>query len=257
MMYYFRTYLYILIAAAVIPAIFIVRFVYKADRKEKEPPRLIVRLIIGGIISTVVALIWEKIGIGIIDRISMTDAKYYFVMFFLLVGPAEEISKYIFLKKISWRDPSFNCQFDAIVYSVSVSLGFALFENVKYVLSYGFSTALIRAVTAIPGHASFGVFMGVWYGVAKRQEVLGNVSASKLFRVIALITPILIHGAYDYIATVATDTGSYLFIIFIGALFFITYKVVKRLSAKDRYLDPNHVSVNVYDVNQDNNHNMQ
>ena len=67
-------------------------------------------------------------------------------------------------EKFSWRNPNFNYLFDAVVYAVFVSLGFAAFENIKYVFTYGLSVALTRAVTAVPGHLSFSVFMGIFYG---------------------------------------------------------------------------------------------
>ena len=89
-------------------------------------------------------------------------------MYFGVVAFSEEGAKYFLLKRRTWNSAAFNCQFDGVVYAVFVSLGFALWENISYVLMYGLSTALVRAVTAVPGHACFGVFMGVWYGLAKR-----------------------------------------------------------------------------------------
>lgn len=244
MFFFFRTYAYILIAAAIIPAIILLKKVYTADHLEPEPPALIARLVLFGVISTYIALILEKIGLGILDSADAagkitTDNQYYFYEFFLIVGPAEEIAKYVMLRVKSWKDENFNCQFDAIVYSVSVSLGFALWENIRYVFSYGFGTALVRAITAIPGHACFGVFMGVWYGVAKRQEVIGNHTASLIFRGVAIVCAALIHGAYDYLATVSDNIGNIAFIVFIVAIFFVALRSVKHLADKDRYLDPN------------------
>ncbi|MBR6350735.1 MAG: PrsW family intramembrane metalloprotease, partial [Firmicutes bacterium] len=122
-----------------------------------------------------------------------------------VVGPAEEGAKYFMLKRRSWRDPEFNCQYDGVVYAVFVSLGFALAENVEYVFMYGLGTALLRAVTAIPGHACFGVFMGIWYGAAKRLENYGNAPASKFARIMSVVMPMLIHGTYDFIATVGYE----------------------------------------------------
>ncbi|MCQ2551996.1 MAG: PrsW family glutamic-type intramembrane protease [Clostridia bacterium] len=238
MLYLFEQYAFLLIGAAVIPAVLLVRAIYKADSLEKEPSDLIVRLLIGGVISTIIATVLERVGLFVLDGINFEDStKYYMFQFFVIVGPAEEISKYILLRKMTWNHPSFNCQFDAIVYATVTSLGFALWENIKYVFSYGLGTALVRAVTAVPGHACFGVFMGVWYGVAKRQEVIGNHNASVIFRIIAIISPMIVHGAYDYIATISSDMGTLLFFAFVVIMFFIAIRVVKRLAAHDRYLD--------------------
>ena len=240
MLFLFRSYMYIMIAAAIIPAIFLIKYIYKVDRLDKEPRSLIIRLVLLGVVSTWIAVVLENIGIGILQNsVSEYDPKFAAIEFFLIVGPAEEISKYVLLRFGSWKRPEFNCQFDAIVYAVSVSLGFALWENIKYVFSYGFSVALVRAVTAVPGHACFGVFMGIWYGVAKRQEVIGNTKASAIFRWISVICPAIIHGAYDYIATCSDTKGELIFVVFIIAMFLICFKAVQRLSKNDRYLDSN------------------
>ncbi len=238
MFFFFRSYAYVLIAAAVIPAVLLIRYVYKVDRLEREPPQMIIRLVLLGVASTYAALILEKFGMVIMNSMEWESERvFYMFEFFVIVGPVEELVKYLALRYGSWKSPHFNCQFDAIVYSVSVALGFALWENINYVFAYGFTTALIRAVTAIPGHASFGVFMGVWYGVAKRQHVKGNHTAAKIFNLIAWLMPAITHGLYDYLATISSGGADWLFLIFIAIMFFICYSVVKRLSANDRYLD--------------------
>ena len=99
---------------------------------------------------------------------------YNAIMYFGIVAFSEEGAKYFLLRRRSWHSAAFNCQFDGVVYAVFVALGFALWENISYVLMYGLSTALVRAVTAVPGHACFGVFMGVWYGLAKRLTAQGK-----------------------------------------------------------------------------------
>ena len=104
-------------------------------------------------------------------------------------------------------------------------------------LRYGFATALARAVTAIPGHACFGVFMGVWYGVAKRQELAGDHAASGRSRFFAVLVPALLHGLYDYIATQQTEGLTMVFVVFVAALFVVAYRLAVATAARDRYLD--------------------
>ena len=120
---------------------------------------------------------------------------------------------------------------------MSVSLGFALWENLGYVAMYGFGTALVRAVTAVPGHACFGVFMGAWYGMAKRWEGTGFESRSRTCRTMALLLPALIHGCYDFIATYEDAGVSGIFAVFVVLLFVVSLILVRRLSANDRYIN--------------------
>ena len=140
------------------------------------------------------------------------------------------------LRRRTWRSPEFNCQYDGVVYAVFVSLGFALWENISYVLHFGFQTALVRAVTAIPGHACFGVFMGVFYGIAKRLDNEGRHAASKAARCFGLLVSILLHGAYDFIASMETEQGSWYFVGFVAVLFVLSFILVGKTAKKDRYI---------------------
>jgi len=228
---------WILIAAAIIPAIVLLRFIYNQDKLDKESPRLLANLVVAGIISTVIALIGERIGSGVLSYFFEVDSLIYnILMYFVVVGISEEGGKYIVLKKRTWRNPEFNCQFDGVVYATFVSLGFALWENIEYVLMYGMQTAMIRAVTAVPGHCCFGVFMGVFYGLAKKNENYGHPMKSACLRKLAVIVPVIIHGAYDFIATMGSKTGIYLFVVFIAILFLFAFKLVKNMTNHDQYI---------------------
>ena len=52
----------ILIAAAVLPAIFLLVHVYRADKLEKEPAPLLISLVLYGIAATFIALVLERAG---------------------------------------------------------------------------------------------------------------------------------------------------------------------------------------------------
>ena len=227
----------ILIAAAVLPAIALMVFVYREDRMEKEPWPLLLSLLAQGIISTSLAVFTERLGTKLLGGLLSPNTLIYQVIFnFLVVGLSEEGFKYLLLKRRTWLSPAFNCQFDGVVYAVFVSLGFALWENIDYVVMYGFSTALVRAVTAVPGHACFGVFMGAWYGLAKSHERHGHAEYSKVSRYLAVICPVLLHGLYDLIATLDRGELSLVFVGFIAVMFLAAYRTVKKLSTQDKYM---------------------
>ena len=227
----------ILIAAAVLPAIALMVFVYREDRMEKEPWPLLLSLLAQGIISTSLAVFTERLGTKLLGGLLSPNTLIYQVIFnFLVVGLSEEGFKYLLLKRRTWLSPAFNCQFDGVVYAVFVSLGFALWENIDYVVMYGFSTALVRAVTAVPGHACFGVFMGAWYGAAKREALSGKRQKSLWLRFLAFLVPCLLHGAYDFIATTRLLEYGWLFLPFVAGLFLVSVGLVRHLSRGDRYI---------------------
>ena len=230
----------ILIAAAVIPALILLVRIYRLDRLEQEPVSLLLRLLVLGVLSTVLASLSEQLGDLILAYfLPETSLAYQLLLYFGVVAFSEEGFKYLLLKKQTWHSPHFNCQFDGVVYAVFVSLGFAIWENIGYVLRYGLATAMARALTAIPGHACFGVFMGVWYGVARRQEMWGYPEDARRSRVMAVVLPALLHGLYDFIATQQRESLSLVFVAFVAVLFVAAYRLAKRTASHDRFIDPN------------------
>ena len=192
-------------------------------------------LIRAGVLSALLALVEERVLSAILDMtVSVRSPLYNIILYFGIVAFAEESSKYLFMKKQTWRNPEFNCQYDGVVYAVFVSLGFALWENISYVMMYGFGTAIVRAVTAIPGHACFGVFMGIFYGIAKRLDYRGEIAPSKIMRIFAVLVPALLHGAYDYIATMNTQEGNGYFIVFVLIMFTVSFILIGKTSRADR-----------------------
>ncbi len=229
----------VLIAAAVVPAVLLIIRIYRADRLEKEPVRLIVSLMVLGVLSTTLASLTEQLGdIAVAYFFPEGTLEYDILLYFIVVAFSEEGFKYLLLKTRTWRSPDFNCLFDGVVYAVTVSLGFALWENIGYVLSYGIGAAVARALTAVPGHACFGVFMGAWYGFAKRRELAGDATRSGRCRRMAVLVPALLHGAYDFIAARQTEAMSAVFVVFVLLMFFVSSRVVRRLSREDEYLNP-------------------
>ncbi|MBR6233015.1 MAG: PrsW family intramembrane metalloprotease [Erysipelotrichaceae bacterium] len=240
MFYYFvapyLTYNFILVLAAVIPAVYLLIKVYRMDRLEKEDSRFLWNLVKAGIFSSLIALTLERIFVSLLNSsMNSNSFGYRILLYFVVVGLSEEGAKYFMLKKTSWNSREFNCLYDGLVYAVFVSLGFALWENISYVLHFGLANAFVRAFTAIPGHASFGVFMGVFYSAARLYANAGYTDKSKMFETCAVVIPMLIHGLYDYIATTQTTEGSWTFLAFIAILFFASNKVIKSASQNDRY----------------------
>ncbi|MBR3035071.1 MAG: PrsW family intramembrane metalloprotease, partial [Firmicutes bacterium] len=222
------------VAAAIIPAVILLFEIYKYDRLEKESGGLLRSLVLKGIVATALAVVTEKIGIAILGRLLSDDSFiYYVILMYFVVGLSEEGFKYLLLRITTWNSPEFNCRFDGVVYAVFVALGFALWENISYVFSYGLGTALVRAVTAVPGHACFGVFMGTWYGLAKKQQLWGQEDLSVISRTVAVVLPVLIHGTYDLLATMG---NTWIFILFIGVMFAISFRTIKKQSTQDHYL---------------------
>ena len=168
----------LLAVLALIPVIALLIFIYLKDKNEKEPIGFLIGLFFAGMGTIITAVIAEFIGDAILELIlPYTPVLKAILLALIVVGPAEELGKYAVLRLITWKNKNFNYSYDAIVYAVFVSLGFACLENVGYVFQNGIGTALLRMFTSVPGHASFAVFMGFFYSKAKYEAVRGNKSA--------------------------------------------------------------------------------
>jgi len=76
-----------------------------------------------------------------------------------------------------------------------VSLGFAAFENIIYVMDGGIGVAIVRMFTAVPMHAAFAVIMGYYIGLSKYYH--GSARTEKSLK--GLFYAVVLHGAYDFL----------------------------------------------------------
>ena len=221
----------LLMLMAVLPAAWLLYRVYKLDPVEKEPPRLLARLLLWGALSCFPAIVLEELGINVLmGGMGAYDIPSLLLENFVVIALSEELCKMLFLRWKTWKNPAFNYVFDGIVYAVFVSLGFAILENIGYVMEYGMGTALVRAVTAIPGHAIFGVFMGVFYGLEKRASLGCNPQWRTPCAVASLAVPVLCHGFYDFCASVEGELFLAIFFAFLLAMVVVAYRLVKYMA---------------------------
>lgn len=220
-----------LLSLALLPAAVLLVYVYRMDTIEKEPLRLLSKLFALGALCAIPASILESIGALLIAPYHGTWV-YAALDAFCVVAVAEEGCKFAIVCT-TWRNPAFDYRFDAIVYAVSVSLGFAALENILYVFNYGFSAGVFRAITSVPGHCFFGVFMGYWLGNAKYTRFYGFPGTRRQL-VLSILVPVLLHGFYDFCCFMSDNI---LFILifygFLAGFFYFSIRCVRKASACD------------------------
>ena len=182
-----------ILISALAPIAAVIIYIYIKDKYEKEPKRLLIAcFLFGGVVSifltTILYLLFDFI-LPLPDKYNIIEQ---FARAFFIVALTEEFSKYVIVRYFAQTRKAFNEPFDGIIYAVMVSMGFAAVENIFYVIEGGLQAALLRAFTAVPAHATFGILMGYFMGKAKffdnrvRDNLLG------------LALAILFHGAYDF-----------------------------------------------------------
>ena len=225
-----------LILLAVIPPVFLLWKIYNLDKIEKEPRSLILRLFIFGAITVFPAMFIEIIlsDHALAMVLSPTSILYIAIENFIIVAGTEEFLKRFVLKRVTWNNPNFNYCFDGVVYAVASSLGFAALENIFYIVDTGISTAIMRAVLSIPGHCIFGIYMGYHYGLAKHCEHIGDEEGKSYHLRLSLITPVLLHGLYDFCLSTGYDILIFVFFVYVIVLDVVAYRAIKRMASEDQ-----------------------
>lgn len=241
------------VALALIPCVVLFIMMYKKDKVEKEPIGLMIKLLFFGVLSVIPALLLEivpEIVIILIEELFLFGLMGQVFLTFvrcLCVGFAEEFSKYWLLKLGSWKNKNFTHRFDAVLYASVVALGFAGLENILYVcgnafeaFDLGMTTAIMRALLSVPGHMMFGVHMGMYYGDAKKFEVVGDRDAMKKSLWKAIWVPALLHTLFNFCLMISSELPIVLLFYFgyIIYLYYVSFKKINRTSQNDFLIVP-------------------
>lgn len=225
-----------LTSIAVLPGLYLMWYVYRQDKIEKEPLSLLTHLAVMGALGVFIAMFAESVLIEYIMKpVLGSGTLFLLVENFLGVALVEEYVKFRALQKLTWQNPEFDYRFDAIVYAVAAGMGFAILENVFYVFEHGFEVAVMRAFTSLPGHCVFAIYMGYYYGEAKLCERQGNFKSMNAYLKSALWVPTLIHGTYDFCLS-GDETLVALFFVLLVVMDVKAYRLLKQASASDRSL---------------------
>lgn len=222
----------ILIASA--PIFIILFYIYYRDKYEKEPIKLLLKSLIAGMFICIPIIFAEQWASHLLTPLKTNLITTAFWDAFFVASFWEESFKLLAVMLLVWRNKNFNERFDGIVYAVFVSLGFALVENIMYVLNTenGIQTGIARSVTAVPAHAMFGVMMGYHLGLAR---FIAKYRILHLFN--AFFYPFLFHGLYDFILM---SQNKWLLLTFAPLMVYLYLRIKKRLlqHSKDSVFRP-------------------
>ena len=221
---------YYLSLAALIPAAILFVRIYQLDHIEKEPRRLLGKLVLFGALAAVPAALAQLLLARAAGAALGRSTVWYLLLDnFVIVACSEELAKLLPVRLAAWDHPAF-------VYSVSSALGFAAVENILYVLQSDLRTAVSRAILSVPGHFFFAVSMGLLLSRAKQAECCGQLRRRRVLALLALAVPTLLHGLWDFLLAAGSRWAVIAFYAFVAAFFITADVCLRRASRTDSRL---------------------
>ncbi len=191
---------------------------------------LLMKALAAGAIITIPIILIE-VGLDKIIVLENTIAKAFYDGF-IVAAFTEELFKFLAFYLIIWKNRNFNELFDGIIYAVFISLGFAAVENFFYVFGGGGGIGVLRAFTAVPAHALFGITMGFYFGLARFNE-----DKSSKYLWLAFFMPFLLHGFYDFFLMSENGWLLFTFLPFFIFLWIAGFKKMKKQSEGSIFKD--------------------
>ncbi len=183
--------------SGVVPALVAMWMVDRLDRKRPEPARTRRLVVLAGMLSVIPAVLIGLVIDGQIGARLEPPFTYQGASFhaFIVAAAVEEACKIAVVYWIVWRRPEFDERMDGIVYASRAGLGFALVENVLYLLGQTSLTGQLyvwvaRACLAVPGHA-------MWTGMIGALAARRRFDGRGLGLVGGYLLAVAFHGAYD------------------------------------------------------------
>jgi RsiW-degrading membrane proteinase PrsW (M82 family) len=190
-----------MIAAAIAPALLSVWLAVAADSRP-EPARLVlVALLLGALSAAVAGIVEVALQLALPAPHAVLPAAIENAVLFAAIP--EEVVKVSLIAAIALRSREFDEPMDGVVYGAAVGLGFAMLENLLYVLSdtNWQTVAAVRGVLSVPLHGAFGAIAGAYVARARVTGILGSGRSTRWRRprlfALALLVPTALHGMFD------------------------------------------------------------
>ncbi len=250
---------------AMIPGLLLCGYVFYKDRVEKEPFGLLALLFGVGAVAYVPSYFLQKWTIGLIDRLfagtmkfsaegALTYASVQAELLHNILCACIGISLIQFC--IKWavlffgthKNKNFNYLFDGIVYSVFLSLGFAVAENIHFALQNDADLIVAKLLTSVPYHLFVAILMGYYYtmwrmrylvnGIENRLLERGLVQQDKIrssagWLVGSVVIPVLVGGLYHFAATGINQTMTLIFYAAVFILYGLSFVAINQIASRE------------------------
>jgi protease PrsW len=178
--------------ASIIPAFIWLVFWLREDSAHPEPRFLIVISFISGILAVIIAIFGEKY---ISDAVADQNTRY------ALWAALEEIIKFIAVMSIALNTAYYDEPIDAMIYIITIALGFATMENAFFILgplshgeiSQSIAIGSMRFIGASLVHTVSSAIIGFFIGYTFYKGLLSKF----IYVVLGITIAIIVHTSFN------------------------------------------------------------
>ena len=230
--------------------IFWIVFWYFYSRKKTTPLKMLVLSFILGIVSAIIAGIFEKEIIANLfgSKIYLVDKNIYpksfdglvllVVSIFFLTALPEEILKFFAFKIFLFKSNKFDQIIDGIKFGIFIGLGFALVENSyllfhqleisNFYLDWSFFYLFIpRFLITTLVHSLYGGVIGYYFGLGKFYKVFRSIFLWQGFLIV-----LFIHSTFNFLILTPFNILTFILILFVLIILFKWYNDRKNVQVK-------------------------
>lgn len=188
----------LIVVALLLPAMFWAAWHYYRDRDRPEPLPVLLALFLAGMAAAFVGRFaysaLDLVGLRFdAVELAMNDRPGLLLYATLVIGPVEELAKFLPFILIVPRLAAHDEERDGIIYASFVALGFSVVENFHYLPYLDTTEAVARGFAAPLVHMLFASIWGYYVGRAL-------LTGRSLWRAAPgpLAASALLHGVYDF-----------------------------------------------------------
>jgi len=178
--------------AGVLPAILWLWFWLREDNLHPEPRFLVAISFVMGMVTVIVAIGFEKLAYDMIS-----DHSYRYITW----AAIEEITKFLAVAFIAFNSKYMDEPIDAMIYCITVALGFAALENTLFILSplhdgdfaRGIVTGNMRFIGATLVHTVCSAIIGFFIGISFYKNAL----VKSVSIILGVILAIVLHAGFN------------------------------------------------------------
>lgn len=236
--------LLIALLAGILPAIIWLLFWLREDRLHPEPRSLIILAFLAGMLATSLAYPIEHFIANTLASSGLAVDRYTLLF---LWSATEEILKYAAVIFIALRTPFFDEPIDAVIYLVTIALGFAALENAMFLLnqvgSGDAAAAILLGNLRFIGSTVLHVAASGLIGLALAFTFYERRTERTLAGVAGLAGAIALHAIFNFSIMASEGDQSRIMLIFLGVwsvVIFILYlcEHAKRLAPRSHVEHP-------------------